>query len=354
MPDVAVDKSLPAKAKSPVPAPLNKWVRIYQAMKQQRLLDEKMVLLQRQGRIGFYGPITGQEAATIGSVSALEKQDWVVPALREAGAALFRGLPMDQFIAQLYGNSLDWIQGRQMPCHYTYKDGRYVSMSSCIATQLPHAVGIAMAAQYQKKNEVVLAYLGDGATSEGDFHSAMNFAGVYKTPVVFFCQNNQWAISVPVRSQTASKSIAMKAAAYGFDGVQVDGNDAVKVHEVTKKAVDKARRGGGPTLIEALTYRIGGHTTSDDPSRYRNEKETAAWAKKDPVDRMRKYLVSKKLWSTKQEKDFEDQITARIKKVVDEVEKAPPPPVKSIFEDVYAQMPWHLREQMKEASRERA
>lgn len=313
------------------------------------MIDEKMVLLQRQGRIGFYGPITGQEGAAIGSVAALEPRDWVVPALREAATALYRGLPLDTYIAQLFGNSGDWIQGRQMPCHHTYRDGNYVAMSSCVGNQLPCAVGIAMAAQYRKDPVVVLAYLGDGATSEGDFHSAMNFAGVYKSPVVFFCQNNQWAISVPAAKQTASKNFAVKAAAYGFEGVRIDGNDAVEVFETTQKAVKKARKGDGPTFIEAVTYRMGGHTTSDDPARYRDPKEVEAWAKKDPVDRLRKHLEKNKLWNKQQEKQLEEEFTTELNAAIERVEKLPPPPLESMFEDVYAVMPPHLQEQRDQA-----
>lgn len=330
-----------------------RWVSIYRAMRRQRIIDEKMVLLQRQGRIGFYGPITGQEAATIGSVAALGPKDWVVPALREAGAALYRGLALRDFVAQLYGNSLDRAHGRQMPCHFTLKEGKYLSMSSCIATQLPHAVGIAMAEKYKGIDSVVLAYLGEGATSEGDFHSAMNFAGVYGAPVVFFCQNNHWAISVPSSRQTASRSFAAKATAYGFEGVLVDGNDAVAVFEATSKAVRKARAGGGPTMIEALTYRMGGHTTSDDPSRYRDAKEVAAWAKKDPIARMRKYLEQRKLWNVGQEKKLEDELTKELSKAIAEVEAAPSPGLETLFEDVYAVLPPHLAMQQAEAMAER-
>ena len=340
----AIKKNVPSKATEN-----DRWISIYQAMLRQRMIDEKMILLQRQGRIGFYGPITGQEAATIASAAALEEKDWIVPALREAGAAIYRGLPVEQYIAQLYGGGMDWSKGRQMPCHPTHRDRRYVSMSSCIANQLPHAVGIAMAAQYRNDPIVAMAYMGEGATSEGDFHVALNFAGVYKAPVVFFCQNNHWAISVPSSVQTASKNFAIKAEAYGFEGVHVDGNDAMAVYDVTRKAVERARRGDGPTLIEAETYRMLGHTTSDDPTRYRDAKEVASWEKKDPIVRMRKHLEKNKLWTKAKEEAFTKEVQEEIQTAVKNVEAGSKLSIESIFEDVYAEMPSHLQEQLNEA-----
>lgn len=350
MPSVSPHSSQRTNSRSKRVQASEPWLEIYKAMFRQRLLDEKMVTIQRQGRIGFYGPILGQEAATIASVAALQRQDWVVPALREAAATLYRGFSLEEYIAQLFGNSKDRVQGRQMPCHHTYREGNYVAMSSCIGTQLTHAVGIAMAAKYRKDPAVVLAYLGDGATSEGEFHAAMNFAGVYQSPVVFFCQNNHWAISVPAKLQTASKNFAMKASAYGLPGIQVDGNDAVAVYQKTRKAVENARSGKGPVLIEAITYRMSGHTTSDDPSRYRSQKEVEAWGKKDPVLRMRKFLEKKKLWNASKEKDLKIKLSKEIADAVKKVEKASPPPLTSMFTDVYADMPPHLREQMEGAN----
>src|SRR5256886_10146817 len=193
-----------------------------------------------------------------------------------------------------------------MPSHYGSKDVHLVTVSSPVGTQIPQAVAAAWAAKIRKDDIVTLTYFGDGATSEGDFHAAMNFAGVFKPPTIFFCKNNQWAISVPVTRQTASKTLAQKALAYGFDGVRVDGNDLLAVYAVTKAAVDKARSGGGPTMIEAVTYRIGPHSSSDDPTRYRSKEEVDAWAKRDPIERLRKYLELKGLWS----KDYEEKLRA--------------------------------------------
>ena len=247
--------------------PAEKSLYLYRTMVLVREFDRRMLVLQRQGRIGFYGPILGQEAATVGSVAAVADQDWIFPALREGAAAMMRGLPMHLAVAQLIGNDLDLCKGRQMPCHYTWKKGRYISMSSVVGTQITHAVGAAMAAKLRGDGDVILGYLGDGATSTNDFHAGMNLAGVWNAPVVLFCQNNQWAISVPVSQQHAGETIAAKGKAYGVRSVRVDGNDVLAVYQVTREAADLARKGQGPTFIEAVTYRrLGAHSTSDDPS----------------------------------------------------------------------------------------
>jgi pyruvate dehydrogenase E1 component alpha subunit/2-oxoisovalerate dehydrogenase E1 component alpha subunit len=320
-------------------------VGCYRWMLLTRILDSRMVNLQRQGRIAFYGPITGQEAGTIASGLAAGEQDWVFPALREGALAIVRGLPLARAVAQFFGNALDDCMGRQMPCHPTYVDRHFVAMSSCIGTQIPHAVGAAMAAKIRRDKVVVLGYLGDGATSEPDFHCAMNSAGVTKAPVVLICQNNQWAISVPVSRQSASETIAIKARAYGIEGVRVDGNDALAVYGATCRAVDKARRGEGPTFLELVTYRLLGHTTSDDPTRYRSEDEVEAWQRKDPLRRMRVFLEDRGLWDEQREKAASDEINAEITRAVEEAEKAGEPAPETLFDDVYATVPWHLREQ---------
>src|SRR5439155_1077494 len=245
--------------------------------------------------IGFYGEAKGQEAAIIGAAAALGPADWLVPALREAGAGLYRGLPMRTYVAQIFGNDNDVSRGRQLPCHPGTRASRYLTMSSCIASQLPHAMGMAWAAKIAGDDVVVLGCLGDGATSEEDFHVAANFAGVYGVPVVFFCQNNQWAISTPVTLQTAAPTMAVKALAYGFRGVRCDGNDVLAVYDCVKNAADQARRGGGPTLVEALTYRVSAHSSSDDPTRYRDERITAAWRQRDPLQRFGAWLTAQGL-----------------------------------------------------------
>jgi TPP-dependent pyruvate/acetoin dehydrogenase alpha subunit len=323
--------------------PADKLLYLYRTMVLVREFDRRMLVLQRQGRIGFYGPIKGQEAATVGSIAALEARDWIFPALREGAAAMMRGLPLDQVVAQLVGNSLDRCKGRQMPCHYTFKEGRYVSMSSVIGTQISHAAGAAMAARIRKDDVVVLGYMGDGATSANDFHAGMNFAAVFKAPVVMFCQNNQWAISVPVHQQHAAATIAQKGEAYGMPCVRVDGNDVLAVHEVTRAAADRARRGDGPTFIEAVTYRRLGHSSSDDPDRYRDPKETEVWEQRDPIDRMQRYLRARRLWDERSEQELNERIGDEVNEAIRAAEAAPPLPREALITDVFAAVPDGLR-----------
>jgi pyruvate dehydrogenase E1 component alpha subunit/2-oxoisovalerate dehydrogenase E1 component alpha subunit len=226
-------------------------------------------------------------------------------------------------------------------------------MSSCVGSQLPHATGMAWAAKIRRDPVVVLGCMGDGATSEEDFHVALNFAGVYQVPVVFLCQNNQWAISVPVTRQTASSTLAVKALAYGMPGVRVDGNDVLAVYQATRAAVERARAGGGPTMIEALTYRVSAHSSSDDPSRYRDESVTAEWVKKDPIERFRTFLAARKVLDAAAEQKLRDEVAAEVKEAIAAEEAAGLPPLASLVEGVYAEMPWHLREQLAELERVR-
>jgi pyruvate dehydrogenase E1 component alpha subunit len=321
-------------------------LRLYRGMCLQRILDNRMLALQRQGRIGFYGPSLGQEAAIVGAAIAMDPDDWIVPQYREPGAALVRGMPLKELLCQLIGNAEDPVKGRQMPCHYVYRKGHYLSISSPVGTQLPHAVGIAWAMRLRGDSHAVLVFFGDGATSTADFHSALNFAGVVRAPTVFLCNNNQWAISVPVSKQTASATLAQKATAYGFDGVRVDGMDALAVFRATREAADRARKGGGPTMVEAITYRLGPHSSSDDPSRYRDESEVAIWRARDPIARFRRYLDHAGLWDEAREARLEQDIGEEITQAIQDAERAPPPSRDTLFTDVYAELPGHLREQM--------
>lgn len=321
-------------------------LRIYEEMLRLRILDQRMLTLQRQGRIGFYGTATGEEAAIIGSAAALEPEDWIFPALRQGGAALLRGYPLVEYISQCMGNSLDGSKGRQMPSHYCSSKVHFVSWSSCIGTQIPHAVGAAWAMKLRGDRKIAVAYMGDGATSEGDFHVAMNFAGVFKIPVLFFCQNNQWSISVNIKQQTASESIAAKTVAYGFDGIQVDGNDALAVYSATKEAADRIRSGGGPFLVEALTYRMGAHSSSDDPRLYREDAEVEEWKRRDPIARMLRHVQQQGIWSMEQQEALEERLNSEVLDAVAAAEKAGPPPIDSLVEDVFATVPVHLKEQL--------
>ena len=245
------------------------------------------------------------------------------------------------------GNANDVSKGHAMPCHPGLRENRYLTMSSCIATQLPHAVGLAMAAQIRKEPTVVLGCLGEGATSEPDFHVAANFAGVRKAPIVFFCLNNQWAISTPAASQTAAPTFATKALGYGFPGIRVDGNDALAVHAVVKEAVERARAGGGPTLVEALSYRVSAHTSSDDPSRYRDETVTARWrSDRDPIARLGAFLSSRNLLDESIDATMRAEIELEIREAIAAEEPTGPPPLHSLIEDVFAEVPARLEEQL--------
>ncbi len=338
-----------AAARSQTPAlDAVKLRRLYAEMVRLRTLDERMMTLQRQGRIGFYGACTGQEAATLASAFALEANDWIFPALREGATMLLRGFDLTAYICQVFGNAGDELKGRQMPSHYASRSVNQVSWSSVIGTQLPQAVGVAMAAKLKGDSTVVMAYLGDGATSSADFHVAMNFAGVFKAPIVFVCQNNHWSISVPTARQTVSESIAIKARAYGMPGEKVDGNDVRTVYAACRAAVDRARAGEGPSLIECETYRIGAHSSSDDPTRYRDEREVAAWRAKDPIEGLRRVMEAEKCWDEKREATLRARCLEEVNAAIVAAEAELPPARETLFTDVVAGTPWHLAEQAAE------
>jgi len=321
---------------------------MYREMRRVRILDSRMVQLQRQGRIGFYGTCTGQEAPPIGTAFATERRDWIFPALRESSIMLARGFPLARYLAQVFGNRADVLKGRQMPSHMSAREVNQVSWSSCIGPQLPQAVGAAWAAKRRGDGAVTIGFMGDGATSEPDFHNAMNFAAVFRLPCVLICQNNHWSISVPTSRQTASKTLAVKAYAYGMPGVRVDGNDVLAVYRAVNDAVVAARAGGGPTFIECVTHRIGAHSTSDDPTRYRSEEEVKRWAEKDPIDRLRRHLAYLGVLDDAHDQAITRQIDEQITIAIDEVEKLGPPDRETLFDDVYAERPWHLDEQKQE------
>ena len=281
-------------------------VQLYRAMFLGREMDERMLKLQRQGRIGTFGPSIGQEAAHCAPTFAMTEKDWLVGAFREAGARLMKGETIAQ--ALLFYNGYE--EGNARP-----KNARILPVSIIVAAQLLHAVGIGYAMKYRGETDsAVVTFFGDGATSEGDFHEALNYAGVWKAPVVFICQNNQWAISMPRSKQTHSKTLAQKAIAYGIPGIQVDGNDALAMYKATKEALERAHAGEGPTLIEAVTYRLMMHTTADDPTKYRSDEEVEQWRKLEPLPRFRKYLEKKGIWNAEKQAGLE----ADIKKEIDD------------------------------------
>jgi pyruvate dehydrogenase E1 component alpha subunit/2-oxoisovalerate dehydrogenase E1 component alpha subunit len=342
--DLSVDPALPAPDAGLL-------LRMHREMLRLRLLETRMVVLQRQGRVGFYGSCTGQEAVAIGAGFALQGGDWVFPALRESAIMLVRGFPLVRYLAQVFGNSLDVLKGRQMPSHMSGKQVHQVSWSSCIGPQVPQAVGAAMAMKQRGDRAVAVGFCGDGATSQPDVHNALLFAGRFRPPCVVVCQNNHWSISVPTSKQTASKTIAIKARAYGIPGYRVDGNDVLAVHGALQQAFERARRGEGASFVECVTYRIGAHSTSDDPTRYRSQEEVEAWQRKDPLVRLQGHLRGAGLLEERGLAALQEELTAEIEAAILDAEQGPPPARATVFDDVYAELPWHLREQREELLR---
>ena len=320
-------------------------LKLLRTMLLARKFDERMLNLQRQGRIGTFAPIKGQEAAQLGTIAHLRPSDWMVPAFRETAAELWRGRSLESII--IYNNGFG--EGIDIP-----EDRNDLPISVPVGSQVIHAVGLGWAAKYRQKDDVAMTYFGDGATSEGDFHEGLNFAAVFQAPVIFVCQNNHWAISVPLAKQTRSKTLAQKALAYGLPGIQVDGNDILAVYAAAQEAVQRARTGGGPTLIECVTYRLTMHTTADDPTRYRSDEEVEEWSKRDPLPRFQKYLLDKGLLSEEKRLEVESAIMEEIQTAIDGAEKqmeAMGDPI-DMFEHAYAQMPPYLKEQKADLARE--
>lgn len=313
-------------------------LKLHESMVLGRRFDERMLSLQRQGRIGTFPPISGQEAAHLGAVANLEPSDWFIPAFRETAAELYRGRSLENILLYYGGHN----EGGRVD------DGRNdLPVSIPVGSQVLHAAGVAWGIKYRRKDRVAMAFFGDGATSEGDFHEGLNFAGVFQVPAVFVCQNNQWAISIPRSRQTRSQTLAQKAIAYGIPGIQVDGNDILAVNLAAREAVQRARTGGGPTLIEAVTYRMTVHTTADDPKRYRTDEEVETWRARDPLPRFRNYLTDKGLLDQKKIDAIEEKIQAQIQAAVDNAEqqmKTMTDPLQ-IFEHQYAELPPELESQ---------
>ena len=318
---------------------------IYRTMLVARSLDERCLTMQRQGRIGFYVPVRGQEAAQVACGWALDPSDWIFPSYRELGLALVRGVTPDELLAQFFGNASDRLKGRQMPNHYGFRDRNFVVASSPIGTQIIQAVGAAMAASRRKDPIITIPFFGDGATSSNDFHAGLNFAGVYRTPTVFFCQNNEWAISLPRSRQTAAKTLAEKGIAYGIPGIVVDGTDVHQVFRAVREARARAIAGEGPTIIEAQVYRLGPHSTSDDPHRYRSDAELAEWKQRDPVGRLKHEMIDAGRWSEEQDAALVEAVRAEVAAAVNRSEAMGPVDPLSFLDDVFVARTPALEEQ---------
>ncbi|MHC4823313.1 MAG: thiamine pyrophosphate-dependent dehydrogenase E1 component subunit alpha [Planctomycetota bacterium] len=328
-------------------------LRMYRAIVSTRAFDDRCMKLQRTGKIGFSIPNRGIEATSVGGAAALDAaSDWIAPHYRDFAMMFYHGISIEGMFDNMFGNCDDNAQGRQMPVHFSFLEPiKWLSISSPLGTQIPNGVGIAQAMKLRKEKGVVLTTFGDGSTSTLGFHSGLNFAGVMGSPVVFLCQNNQWAISCPSEKQTASESYAIKGEAYGIPGIKVDGNDVLAVYRVVSEAVKRARAGEGPTLIEAVTFRMGGHSTSDDPSRYVDPELFAAWEKRDPLRRFRKFLIDEGHLTEESAAAIEQETADAMMAAAKQAEAKPRPKLGSIFSDVFEQMPAHLENQMGECIR---
>lgn len=311
-------------------------LKMYRTMLTTRKFDEKLLALQRTGRIGTFAQVKGQEAH-VGAAAAITNEDWMVPSFRELGVQIYRNIPLRNII-------LVW--GGDERGNYSDNAPNNMPMAIPVGSQIPHITGLAWGMKLKNKKTVALGFFGDGATSEGDFHEALNFANVFKVPAIFICQNNQWAISLPVSKQTASQTLAQKAIASGMEGIKVDGNDVLAMYAATEYSRKKAIEGKGPTFIEMYTYRMSDHTTADDATKYRSPEEVKAWEKKDPIDRFRKYLVKEKLWSDKDEEKLLMEIQKLIDAEVTAAENIKPPELEDMFKYMYKEMTPQLKEEL--------
>jgi pyruvate dehydrogenase E1 component alpha subunit len=310
---------------------------LYRDMVLMRTFDTKALKLQRQGRMGTWPPIKGQEAIQAGVAFAMGENDWLIPAFREHGIMVLRGVPLHLVFAYWAGDE----RGSSYP-----EGVRCFPVAVPVGSQWQHGTGVGLSLTLRGEDAVAVTFGGDGSTSEGDFHEAVNCAGVFGTKTVFVIQNNQWAISMPLHQQTAAETLAQKAHAYGIPGIQVDGNDVFAVYAAATEAIERTRRGGGPSLIEAVTYRLGDHTTADDASRYRTTEELEEWEGRDPILRLRRYLVEQGLWDDDQEAVLLEEATSWVDAQVQALEEMEPQAPEEIFTSMYAAMPPHVVEQM--------
>lgn len=317
-------------------------VSFYRWMVLGRTFSNRMVALQRQGRMGTFAALNGQEASAVGLAAPLKKEDWLVASYRENLSHFIKGAPLLAIMKQ-WGGYIAADYPRELNCP---------PFQVVLSTQTLHAVGIAQAMKYNKQPNVVVTTIGDGATSEGDFNEALNYAGVFKAPVIFVVQNNGWAISTPRHRQTAAEQIADRGAGFGVMSQVVDGNDVLAVYQVASEAIERAREGQGPTLIEAITYRVGAHTTADDPTRYRTAEEVEKWTRRDPIVRFRTFLMNEDLLTEAEDEALYKAIHAEIEEAVEAYEALPPPDPYEIFDIIYAEAPPQLQRQRAEFIRD--
>lgn len=341
----------PAYQSSATPISNETLLKGYRMMCLTRQMDERMITLQRQGAITFAMSSLGEEACAVASAAALDPGDWMYPQYREAGVMFWRGSSPIQYVHHMFGNGKDLIFGRQMPNHYGARELNVVTVSSPIGTKIPHAAGCAYAMKVQKEHQVAICYFGEGATSEGDFHAGVNFAAVLKAPCIFFCRNNGYAISTPCSRQFATEGIVERGAAYGIWALRIDGNDFFAVYDAVSKARKHCIEGKGPVLIEAMTYRMSAHSTSDDPSLYRSDDELTPWKDKCPILRLRKYLEKQGLWDEQKEKQLLKEASDEITAAIATAKETPRPPLRYIVEHVYFSTPPALTAQYEELHR---
>ncbi len=321
-------------------------LRIYRAMVFTRVLDERMLAAQRQGRLSFYMQCTGEEAAVIGSTAALDDADMIMAQYREQGALVYRGFTTDEFMNQMFGNEDDYGKGRQMPIHYGSSKLNYMTISSPVATQIPQATGYAYGQKLAGDGHCTIVYFGEGAASEGDFHAALNMATVHRVPVIFLCRNNGYAISTPAAEQFAADGVAPRAYGYKMDVIRVDGNDILAMLEATRQARRLAVEDNRPVLIEAMSYRLAAHSSSDDPSGYRSKDEEQIWRDKDPILRIKAWLQAANWWSDEDEKQLQENYRRDVLETMKRAQKRPPPPLDSLVSDVYDEMTPELARQL--------
>ena len=319
-----------------------------------RIFDERMMKMQRTGKLSFYIRSLGEEAIAIAQTMALQDQDWVFPSYRQPGAQFVRGRDLVSMICHCIGNTEDNVKGRQMPAHYSYREGRFISISSPVGTQFSQAVGVAMASAYKGTDEVTITWLGDGTSAQGDYHYGLNFASVFRAPVILNVVNNQWAISTHRNLASGGDNFATRGLSYDLPCFRVDGNDFLALYSLTQWAAERARAGLGGTHIEVLTYRAGAHSSSDDPSRYRPANEPDSWPGGDPIKRLEQHLIELGEWDVARqeqlEKNLDAEVMAAYKEAVThgDIANGPFPPASTIFTEVYEEMPWHIKEQREE------